>query len=380
MTPSRLGGNWGGGAGGALGMALAAALTAAALAAPSGWLTVPSTNAVPNCGSVCNTQQHEKCVGALPSAAACLASCERAGGCAVWTWSESTKHCWHRTDTVWAPVHAAGITSGCDRAALGDICSSPPPPPPPAPVSPDVSVTLGAEGGQVSLHSPAVALDWWVKSDSKYGYQWGDASILVLDLQNPKLLALARALAPAVLRLGGSPIDSIEYAIGPAAEARCARGKGTPGGAPGNTCSQTGLATYGCFTGTRWRELLAFGKATGLRVVLGLNACNGRSSVNSTMDFSNIQSLLNFTVSLPPSELQPLAGFEFGNESESSSGPVHNPHFLTQIARCHAATSPSHGSHADAVGGGRQHAGGAHPQQLCCQGPQGAAAHRPRPL
>ena len=32
------------------------------------------------------------------------------------------------------------------------------------------------------------------------------------------------------------------------------------------------------------------------------------------MDFTNIQSLLNFTVSLPKEELTALAGFEFGNE------------------------------------------------------------------
>ena len=32
------------------------------------------------------------------------------------------------------------------------------------------------------------------------------------------------------------------------------------------------------------------------------------------MDFTNIESLLNFTVSLPKEELTSLAGFEFGNE------------------------------------------------------------------
>jgi hypothetical protein len=110
---------------------------------------------------------------------------------------------------------------------------------------------LGPDGGGVSPNSPAVALDWWVKEDPKYGFQWGDASILVLDLENPLLLAYARALSPAVLRLGGSPIDSIEYAIGPEAEKSCARGKGSAGGTivpPENTCSQCGLANYGCLT------------------------------------------------------------------------------------------------------------------------------------
>eukprot|EP01051_Picozoa_sp_SAG22_P011500 SAG22_NODE_1113_length_5533_cov_5.884063_8_plen_92_part_00 len=56
------------------------------------------------------------------------------------------------------------------------------------------------------------------------GYQWGDASVLVLDLSSPRLLALSKALAPGILRIGGSPIDSIEYAMHGEA---CARGIGT---------------------------------------------------------------------------------------------------------------------------------------------------------
>ena len=45
-----------------------------------------------------------------------------------------------------------------------------------------------------------------------------------------------------------------------------------------------------------------------------VNACNGRRSLDSSMDFTNIQSLLNYTTSLPSDELTALAGFEFGNE------------------------------------------------------------------
>ena len=48
--------------------------------------------------------------------------------------------------------------------------------------------------------------------------------------------------------------------------------------------------------------------------VVAVNACNGRQSTGSSMDFTNIQSLLNYTTSLPADELTALAGFEFGNE------------------------------------------------------------------
>ena len=298
----------------ALTLAVAAAAAASHPSAPpppAGWLTEQNADAMYSGSMICKNLPHMMCVGSLASAAACEDSCGKAHGCAVWTWSEHSHHCWHRTDHVWAPKPAAGIVSGCDQTTLGTICALPPAP---APVSPHVNVSLGSAGGEVSPNSPAVALDWWVKEDPKYGFQWGDASILVLDLENPKLLAYARALAPAVLRLGGSPIDSIEYAIGPEAEKSCARGKGSAGGAGGNTCSQCGLANYGCLTGERWRALLAFGKATQLRILLGLNACNGRKGKATTMNFTNIQSLLSFTASLPKEELSALAGFEFGNE------------------------------------------------------------------
>lgn len=294
-------------------LTMAARLGTAISSDPPGWLTEANTDAVVSGTSACTSLPHKVCVGAKQSAAACETTCSDAPTCSVWAWSASTHHCWHRTDKVWDPQSASGVTSGCSRTRVGAACAAPPPP---APVSPDVTVAAlpWQNNTAVSPHTPAVALDWWVKEDSKYGFQWGDTSILVLDLQNPMLRAVASSLAPAVLRLGGSPIDSIEYAMTPGAKATCARGKGTPGGSAGFTCSQTGLASYGCFTGDRWRELLEFGKATGLRIVLGLNACNGRHSVDSPMDFTNIQSLLNYTTSLPAEELTALAGFEFGNE------------------------------------------------------------------
>jgi hypothetical protein len=286
-----------------------------AAASVPGWLTQIDTDAVRSGTAACTSKPHKVCVGTEPDAAACEATCAKAGSasCGVWAWSTKTHHCWHRTDQTWAPQRVAGVTSGCSTQIAACV-----PPVPPPPVEKIVTVTLSSNrsvGGVVSPHTPAVALDWWVKEDPKYGFQWGDASILVLDLQNPKLRAVATSLAPAVLRLGGSPIDSIEYAMTTSAVAACARGKGTPGGTSGFTCSQTGLSTYGCFTADRWRELLAFGKDTGLRIVLGLNACNGRPNASSTMDFSNIQSLLNYTVSLPAAELTALFGFEFGAET-----------------------------------------------------------------
>eukprot|EP00035_Acanthoeca_spectabilis_P032541 m.19170 g.19170 ORF g.19170 m.19170 type:complete len:591 (-) comp5408_c0_seq1:944-2716(-) len=175
------------------------------------------------------------------------------------------------------------------------------------------TVKLGAAtGAEVAVFAPGVGLDWWVESDGTYGFQWGNASILTLDLTDPGLIALASGLSPSLLRIGGSPSDSIQYEV-PGTEA-CARGSGTPGGSAQFTCSQTGKSAYGCLTGDRWREILKFAKTTGLFIAFGLNACNGRTSADSPMDFSNIEALINFTLSLPEGEDSQLVAFEFGNE------------------------------------------------------------------
>ena len=54
-------------------------------------------------------------------------------------------------------------------------------------------------------------MDWWKPTDGQYGYKWNDASILFQNLSDPTLIYLTRALTPAMLRLGGSPEDSIVY-------------------------------------------------------------------------------------------------------------------------------------------------------------------------
>eukprot|EP00759_Apiculatamorpha_spiralis_P009970 PhF_6_TR17007/c0_g1_i4/m.25761 len=68
------------------------------------------------------------------------------------------------------------------------------------------------QGGSVSSYHPGVTLDWWLSNDPTYGYQWGNNSILTIDFESPKLIALGQGLAPGVLRLGGSPVDSIMFA------------------------------------------------------------------------------------------------------------------------------------------------------------------------
>lgn len=142
------------------------------------------------------------------------------------------------------------------------------------------------------------------------GKKWGDAGILTANLTNPNLLAAATQLSPGVLRIGGSPEDSITYDF----DGACAHASITPSQSHNAYyCSQVHPAQYGCLTTTRWNEIVAFARQTGLKLVFGLNACYGRESADSPMDFSNIKALLSYIASAPEHH-DVLFGFEFGNE------------------------------------------------------------------
>ena len=149
-------------------------------------------------------------------------------------------------------------------------------------------------------------------NDPTYGPKFGHAGALTLNLKAPGLAAAASALAPGILRIGGTPADGIVYEVR-GGECASVPNKPEPTCLPnkGYSCDKCG-DKYGCLTFDRWRELLLFANTTGMRLVFGLNGCRGRRSAGSEMDWSNIVDLLNRTVA---EGLGPLVtGFELGNE------------------------------------------------------------------
>eukprot|EP01084_Bolivina_argentea_P051103 93987_1 len=146
--------------------------------------------------------------------------------------------------------------------------------------------------------------DYWKNKDS--GGKWyPNASILVLDLENPDLVALTKEISPAILRIGGSPQDSVVYNI----SGECSQKYGLPG----YGCSQTTNSEYyGCINKTRWDQINAFAQATGIQLLYGLNACYGRKSSSSPMNLSNARNLVEYTNSL--GSKAGVFGFELGNE------------------------------------------------------------------
>jgi heparanase 1 len=246
------------------------------------WLYFSGENAVDGCGMQCSsTDPKWKCLGNCNSVQQCENLCSQDVKCSIMTFSSTTGNCWARYDGLWNPISASGTTAGCDTSSVKG-CQAPPPY-----SGPNVTFSIGGEIG-VPLHplAPAVALDFWLATDPTYGEKWQSSGILTIDLTNKDLIKYSSALSPAILRIGGSPEDSIIFDTD---------GSCTPGGTgPSQNyyCSQVRPYTYGCLSPTRWEEILAFADLVGFKIAFGLNGCYGRESANSPMNFSNAQELM----------------------------------------------------------------------------------------
>lgn len=266
------------------------------------WIYFPDSNAVDGCGESCTDNGVFECLGHFTDAQSCEAACIASPSCALFTWSSHTGNCWTRTDNTWELTGAAGTVAGCNDAVIAGC----------APwnasnitITVDTSIVLG----KTHPLSPAVTLDFWRPDDPRFGVKWANSSAQLIDLADPQLRALASTLAPGLLRLGGSPEDSLIYD----SDGTCVPQSGGHGPAPnGYYCSQVSPYSYDCLTPTRWNALLEFASSTGFKVVLGLNGCFGRMSANTSMDMSNVQALLQDTAASP--YVSALWGFELSNE------------------------------------------------------------------
>ena len=137
--------------------------------------------------------------------------------------------------------------------------------------------------------------DYWLGNDSA-GKWYPNASILLLDLSSPDLIALTKAISPAILRIGGSAQDSIVYDI----DGECDQNYGLPG----YKCSQvTNDVYYGCINKTRWQQINQFAIDTEIQLLFGVNGCYGRKSNVSNMNISNIANLIDYTNSMDQSKV-----------------------------------------------------------------------------
>ena len=192
----------------------------------------------------------------------------------------------------------------------------------PAPAAPLAVSVLDVAGGRASdgLQWTSVNLDNWPPSKEKWGPASSPASALLINLDEPDLNTLAAALRGAMLRIGGSPADSLLYETVAVPDA-CS--------AANMNATQQPVGTYfcpiwhqvqgQCLTTARWEALLAFAARNGLRLVFDLNACWGRNSSTSDMDWRQIDGLLAATAA--SMNAQAVFAFEFANEVYDNIAP-----------------------------------------------------------
>lgn len=171
-----------------------------------------------------------------------------------------------------------------------------------------------------------VTLDLWRADDPQYGSKWGNASALALAL-TPRLANLAGALGPGVLRIGGSPQDSLAYqlrggdcpgAVAPLSTATVTSPSDATSApdAPDATyyCSQVRPPVYDCLTTSRWEALTTFAATAGLKLVLGLNGCLGRTARDAPLDMEALSAFLSDTAQAQ----LPVWGLELANELDGT--------------------------------------------------------------
>ena len=75
----------------------------------------------------------------------------------------------------------------------------------PYPDNATATLTIGSsELHRVDDCFVGATIDWWRHNDPIYGKKFGFAGALTIDLEAPGLIAVAKALSPGLLRVGGS--------------------------------------------------------------------------------------------------------------------------------------------------------------------------------
>ena len=79
--------------------------------------------------------------------------------------------------------------------------------------SSDYTVIISVSDVIQSVTSPfnGFTIDWWKSHDPDYVKQWGNTGFLTVNFSNPTFIALTKEIAPAILRISGSPQDNIIY-------------------------------------------------------------------------------------------------------------------------------------------------------------------------
>ena len=182
-------------------------------------------------------------------------------------------------------------------AAIVRLADGPTPRTPPAHLLEATIDLADASRAPVDPRFLSVAIDtslvvgghWWSATGDVEAT--GQAPIRPLDLTNVTLARLARELAPAYVRVGGTEADKIVYAVE----------------------SDSGTRTRPdeiVLTRERWESLVEFVRRAKLDLFFTLNAGPGRRDANRHWESQNAEQLLRYA----HVHAQPISVIEFGNE------------------------------------------------------------------
>eukprot|EP00041_Stephanoeca_diplocostata_P017442 m.351427 g.351427 ORF g.351427 m.351427 type:complete len:608 (+) comp20700_c0_seq3:147-1970(+) len=220
----------------------------------------------------------------------CCLFCQNTTACVAFDFAPSTigmkvnVNCWIKDNKDVLPAEKDRI-SGVKCQQGNNNCTLPPapaPPTPPAPATEQITVTVQ---GDTVLHEtiPEYAsfdIDWWHNTTGSGG-DWGNASILYVDLKSSRLRNLVAALEPSLMRIGGSQDNIVKYEVGGMSLDEC--------NAP---TKFRGTQVSLCLTAERWLAVLEFYNATRAKMVFGVSYFTGTDGQwNST----NVEAFLRFT-------------------------------------------------------------------------------------
>ncbi len=135
---------------------------------------------------------------------------------------------------------------------------------------------------------------WW-EGTRRTRTGFGHNSATPADLGDPRLIAYARALTPAFLRLGGSEADRIFYAFSTSAP-------------PPGRRSESAFRSV--LTRERWDEVGAFARQSGLELFVTLNAGAGPRDGDGRWNPTSAEEFITYTADRG----YPVSVWEFGNE------------------------------------------------------------------
>ncbi|XP_042461216.1 heparanase-like protein 2 [Zingiber officinale] len=174
--------------------------------------------------------------------------------------------------------------------------------------SPDITVIVRGSDllAEVDDSFVCATLDWWPPEKCNYNQcPWGQASVLNLNLTHPFLAKAIQAFDPLRIRIGGSLQDKVVYGV-PSLESPCLP-----------FSKSTGLFGFsqGCLSLARWDELNLLFEKGGAIITFGLNALNGRDSLDNGMwvgnwNSTNSREFIEYTIS----KGYQVDSWEFGNE------------------------------------------------------------------